>query len=81
MSADVVLHPGESQESLLRRFQKIVQTSGILKEFKVHQRFMTNAMPICSKPKIMPEGTNVRTAAVKNQPCKMRRAGKQNVNN
>ncbi|MFY9814390.1 MAG: 30S ribosomal protein S21 [Dehalococcoidales bacterium] len=41
MSADVVLHPGESQESLLRRFQKIVQTSGILKEFKVHQRFMT----------------------------------------
>jgi ribosomal protein S21 len=41
MSADVVLHPGESQESLLRRFQKMVQTSGILKEFRAHQRFMT----------------------------------------
>ena len=41
MSADVVLHPGESQESLLRRFQKMVQTSVILKEFRAHQRFMT----------------------------------------
>jgi ribosomal protein S21 len=41
MSADVTLHVGESQESLLRRFQKIVQTSGILKEFRAHQRFMS----------------------------------------
>ena len=41
MSADVTLHPGESQESLLRRFQKMVQTSGVLKDFMSHQRFMT----------------------------------------
>lgn len=41
MAFDVTLHSGESQESLLRRFQKIIQVSGILKEFKTHQRFMS----------------------------------------
>jgi len=41
MSSDVILHAGESQESLLRRFQKMVQTSGILKDFRTHQRFMS----------------------------------------
>ncbi len=37
----VVLREGESQESLLRRFQKVVQMSGALREFKSHQRFIT----------------------------------------
>ena len=41
MSSDVILHAGESQESLLRRFQKMVQTSGILKDFRAHERFMS----------------------------------------
>ena len=41
MSSDVILHAGESQESLLRRFQKMVQISGVLKDFRVHQRFMS----------------------------------------
>jgi ribosomal protein S21 len=41
MPFGVILREGESQESLLRRFQKIVQMSGMLREFKSHQRFMT----------------------------------------
>jgi ribosomal protein S21 len=41
MPFEVTLHSGESQESLLRRFQKMVQISGVLKDFRSRQRFMS----------------------------------------
>ncbi len=41
MPFEVTLHTGESQESLLRRFQKMVQMSGVLREFRSHERFMS----------------------------------------
>ena len=37
----VSIRVGESQESLLRRFQKVVQTSGVLREVKKHRYFMS----------------------------------------
>ena len=51
MSFGVTLHTGESQESLLRRFQKIIQVSGILKDFKSHQRFMSKRDTYLAKAK------------------------------
>ena len=41
MSLGVSLRLGESQESLLLRFQKVVQTSGVLREFKTHRFFVS----------------------------------------
>ncbi|MFC1949231.1 30S ribosomal protein S21 [Chloroflexota bacterium] len=41
MSLEVSIREGESQESLLRRFQKMVQTSGVLREMKAHRHFMS----------------------------------------
>jgi len=41
LSLEVSVREGESQESLLRRFQKIVQTSGVLREVKAHRHFMS----------------------------------------
>ncbi len=41
MPFDVTLRAGESQESLLKRFQRMVQMSGILREVKAHSRFRT----------------------------------------
>jgi len=41
MSLSVSLRDGESQESLLLRFQKVVQLSGILREFKTHRYFVS----------------------------------------
>ena len=41
MSMQVLLRAGESQESLLRRFQKVVQTSGVLREAKAHRHFLS----------------------------------------
>jgi ribosomal protein S21 len=41
MSLEVSLRTGESQESLLLRFQKAVQTSGVLREFKTHRFFVS----------------------------------------
>ena len=41
MPFDVTLHSGELQESLLRRFQKMVQMSGVLREFRSRQRFVS----------------------------------------
>jgi len=41
MSLAVSLRNGESQESLLLRFQKVVQISGILREFKTHRYFVS----------------------------------------
>jgi len=41
MPMQVLIRAGESQESLLRRFQKVVQTSGILREVKAHRHFLS----------------------------------------
>jgi len=41
VSLQVSIYEGESQDSLLRRFQRMVQTSGILREAKAHSRFMS----------------------------------------
>ena len=41
MSLEVLIRDGESQDSLLRRFQKMVQTSGILREAKAHRHFLS----------------------------------------
>jgi ribosomal protein S21 len=41
MSLEVSIREGESQESLLRRFQKMVQASGVLREVKVHRNFLS----------------------------------------
>jgi ribosomal protein S21 len=37
----VSIREGESQESLLRRFQRMVQMSGVLREAKAHRRFIS----------------------------------------
>jgi len=41
MSLQVSIREGESQDSLLRRFQRMVQTSGILREVKSHRYFLS----------------------------------------
>lgn len=41
MSLEVTIRDGESQDSLLRRFQRRVQTSGILREVKAHRYFLS----------------------------------------
>jgi len=41
MSLEVSMRKGESQDSLLRRFQKMVQMSGILREAKAHRYFLS----------------------------------------
>lgn len=40
LSLEVTIHEGESQESLLRRFQKMVQMSGVLRELKANRHFV-----------------------------------------
>jgi len=40
LSLEVLIHEGESQESLLRRFQKMVQMSGIMREVKANRHFI-----------------------------------------
>jgi ribosomal protein S21 len=40
MALDVSLRVDESQESLIRRFQKAIQMEGILREFKATQSFL-----------------------------------------
>ncbi|MFC1940456.1 30S ribosomal protein S21 [Chloroflexota bacterium] len=40
LSLEVSIYEGESQESLLRRFQRMVQTSGILREAKAKRHFV-----------------------------------------
>jgi len=42
MSLEVKMRQGESQDGLLRRFQKQVQLSGILREAKAKSRFVSN---------------------------------------
>ena len=41
MSLEVSIREGETQDSLLRRFQKIVQMDGILREAKAHRYFLS----------------------------------------
>ena len=41
MSMQVSIREGESQDSLLRRFQKMVQTSGVLREVKATRHFVS----------------------------------------
>ena len=41
MSLEVSIRDGESQDSLLRRFQRMVQMSGVLREAKSHRHFIS----------------------------------------
>ncbi|MDD4859634.1 MAG: 30S ribosomal protein S21 [Dehalococcoidales bacterium] len=41
MSLDVSVRDGESQDSLLKRFQRAVQMEGILREAKTHEHFVS----------------------------------------
>jgi ribosomal protein S21 len=41
MSLEVSLNKGESQESLLHRFQRMVQMSGVLREVKASRHFIS----------------------------------------
>jgi ribosomal protein S21 len=41
MSLEVYLREGETQDSLLKRFQRNVQMSGILREAKAHNHFVS----------------------------------------
>ena len=41
MALEVSLREGESQDSLLRRFQRMVQMDGILREVKSHRYFIS----------------------------------------
>jgi ribosomal protein S21 len=41
MAIDVFLHDGESQDSLIRRFQKAIQMEGVLREAKASQTFLS----------------------------------------
>ncbi len=41
MGLDVKVREGESQDSLLRRFQRSVQMEGVLREAKAHQHFVS----------------------------------------
>ncbi len=41
MTLEVSIRAGESQDSLLRRFQRMVQTSGVLREAKAHRYFIS----------------------------------------
>jgi len=41
MSLEVSIREGESQDSLLRRFQRMVQVSGIVREVKAHRYFLS----------------------------------------
>jgi len=37
----VLIREGESQDSLLKRFQRMVQTSGVLREVKANRYFIS----------------------------------------
>lgn len=41
MAIEVSLRDGESQDSLVRRFQKSVQMEGVLREFRAAQTFLS----------------------------------------
>lgn len=41
MSLEVAIREGETQDSLLRRFQRMVQMDGVLREAKAHRYFLS----------------------------------------
>ncbi len=41
MPLEVSIREGENQDSLLRRFQRMVQMGGILREAKAHRYFLS----------------------------------------
>ncbi len=41
MSLEVSIREGETQESLLRRFQRMVQMDGVLREARAHRYFLS----------------------------------------
>jgi ribosomal protein S21 len=41
LSLEVSIREGESQESLLHRFQRMVQMSGVLREVKANRHFVS----------------------------------------
>ena len=41
MTLDVSLREGESQDSLIRRFQRSIQSEGILREARASQTFLS----------------------------------------
>ena len=41
MATEVSLRDGESQDSLVRRFQKSIQMEGVLREFRAAQTFLS----------------------------------------
>lgn len=41
MSLEVSVREGESQDSLLKRFQRMVQIDGVLREVKAHRHFLS----------------------------------------
>jgi len=41
MPLDVSIREGESQDSLLKRFQRMVQMDGVLREAKTHRYFLS----------------------------------------
>ena len=41
MALEVSLREGETQDSLLRRFQRMVQMGGVLREAKAHRYFVS----------------------------------------
>jgi len=41
MSSEVSIREGETQDSLLRRFQRMVQMEGVLREAKAHRYFLS----------------------------------------
>ena len=41
MASEVSIREGETQDSLLRRFQRTVQMEGILREVKAHRYFLS----------------------------------------
>ncbi len=41
MSLEVSIRAGESQDALLRRFQRMIQVSGVMREVKSHRYFVS----------------------------------------
>ena len=41
MALEVSIRDGESQDSLLKRFQRMVQMDGVLREAKSHRHFLS----------------------------------------
>ncbi len=41
MSLEVSVRSGESQDALLRRFQRMIQVSGVMREVKAHRYFVS----------------------------------------